>query len=70
LGRFEPGERRHVLALDIARFLQALEERNGDILVVSFSGLGAEEPDHWVERLEASPMQPSSVSNVSLQGRR
>jgi hypothetical protein len=37
---------RHVPALDIAGFLQALEKRNGGVLVVNFSGLGAEEPDH------------------------
>jgi hypothetical protein len=29
-----------------AGFLETLEERNGDVLVVNFSGLGAEEPDH------------------------
>jgi hypothetical protein len=32
---------RHVLALDIARFLQALEKRNDDVLVFIISGLGA-----------------------------
>jgi hypothetical protein len=36
---------RHVLALDIPGFLQALEKRNGEVLVVIISGLGAEEPD-------------------------
>jgi hypothetical protein len=44
---------RHVLALDIAGFLQALEKRNGDVLVVIISRLGAEEPDYrhrWLLR--------------------
>ena len=34
---------RHVLALDIAGFLQALEKWNGVVLVVIVSGLGAED---------------------------
>src|SRR6516162_11608499 len=38
---------RHVLAFDIAGFLQALEKRDDGVLVVIISGLGAEEPDHW-----------------------
>ena len=36
---------RNILALDIAAFLEALEERNGEELGV-ISGLFAEEPDH------------------------
>src|SRR6516165_6133208 len=36
---------RHVLALGIPGLLQTLEKRNGDVLVVNFSGLGAEDPD-------------------------
>jgi hypothetical protein len=42
---------RHVLALDITGFLQALEKRNGHILVDLISGLGDEEPDHRQRRL-------------------
>jgi hypothetical protein len=34
---------RHVLALRIAGVLQALEKRNGEVLVVIISGCGAEE---------------------------
>jgi hypothetical protein len=30
----------------LAGFLQTLEERSGDVLVVTTSGLGNEEPDH------------------------
>src|SRR5262249_46716830 len=41
----------NVLTLDMAGFLQALEERNGDDLVFIVSGLGAEEPDHRHRRL-------------------
>jgi hypothetical protein len=37
---------RHVPALDVAGFFQALKKRNGGVLVVDLSGLGAEEPDH------------------------
>jgi ABC transporter substrate binding protein len=37
---------RNVLAHNIAGFLQALEKRNGDVLVVKFSGLGAEIPNN------------------------
>jgi hypothetical protein len=37
-------------ALDIAAFLQALEERNGDHFVV-ISESGAEKPNHWHRRL-------------------
>jgi hypothetical protein len=33
---------RHILALDIASFLQALEKGNGVVLVVIISGSGAE----------------------------
>jgi hypothetical protein len=36
---------RNVLALDIAGFLQALEKRNGDVLVDLINGLGDKEPD-------------------------
>src|SRR6266481_6957012 len=46
---------RHVLTLDVAGFLQALEERNGHVLVVIISRLGAEEPDHRHRRLLRSP---------------
>jgi hypothetical protein len=42
---------RHVLTRDIAGFLQALEKWNGDDLVVKFSGLEAEEPNHRHRRL-------------------
>src|SRR5262249_19798852 len=44
---------RHVLALDIAGFLQTPKKRNGDVLVVIISGLRAEETDHrqrWLLR--------------------
>jgi hypothetical protein len=36
---------RHVLALDIAGFLQTLEEGNNDVLVFNFGGLETEEAD-------------------------
>jgi hypothetical protein len=42
---------RHVLALDIAWLPSGLKDRDGDTLVVNFSGLGAEEPDHRQHRL-------------------
>src|SRR5271169_2491454 len=42
---------RDVTVLDIAGFLQALEDRNGDVPVVIISGLGAEESDHRRRRL-------------------
>src|SRR5262249_29824322 len=42
---------RHVLALDIAGFLQALEKRNGGVLVINISGLGAEVANHRNRRL-------------------
>jgi hypothetical protein len=48
-------------------FLQALEEWNGDVLVLNFSGLGAEEPDHWHRPLLRTrhhrPRLPSPAMN-------
>src|SRR6516165_5979508 len=44
---------RHIMALDIAGFLQALEKRNGEVLEVIISGPGAEIPDYrqrWLLR--------------------
>jgi hypothetical protein len=41
----------HVLALDVTGFLQPLEKRNGDVLVVFISSLSAKVPDHWHRRL-------------------
>jgi hypothetical protein len=40
----------HVLALDVAGFLEALQER-GDLLAQRFARSGAEESDHWHRRL-------------------
>ena len=42
---------RHVLALDIAGFLQALQKRNGEVLVLIISWSGAEISDHGHHRL-------------------
>jgi hypothetical protein len=42
---------RHVLTLGIPGFLQALEKRDSEVLVVIISGLGAKIPDHRHPRL-------------------
>ena len=41
---------RHILTLDVAGFLQALEKPNGDVRGV-ISRLGVQEPNHWHTRL-------------------
>jgi hypothetical protein len=41
---------RHILAIDIASFFQALEKRNDEVLVI-VSGLRADIPDHRRRRL-------------------
>ena len=49
---FRPAEfDRHVVPLDIAGFLQALEKRKGEVLVFVVGGLGAEIPDYRHRRL-------------------
>jgi hypothetical protein len=62
----------HVLALDIAGFLQALEKWNGQFLVDLISGLGDEEPDHRQRRLlRLRPNRPrAALPSPAINSRR
>jgi hypothetical protein len=52
---------RHVLAIDIAGFLETPEKWNGVVLVVIVSGLSAEVPNHWTAGCCASSRSAFSI---------